>query len=403
MKFSLLTLMYIFLYALIPTLSSAQEHSPLQYSCGGDLSQWRQNLENEAKSAGISDHAIQQLAKAKIDQRVVARDRSQTIFNLSFADFSKKILSHARFEKGKEQLKRNQNLFQSADETYGVPGAVITAIWGLETDYGAIQGNLNTLDALFTLSYDCRRPEVFRPQLIALLKLFDKGVINARSTGAWAGEIGQMQLLPKDYLEIGVDGDKDGKIDLKNSVPDAIMTAAHMLNKLGWHRGDPWLEPVLITRDISWQQTGRTFKKPRHQWLRAGIKPLGLHNQNYQGDASLLLPMGRHGPAFLAYDNFDIFLKWNKSSVYATTVAYFAARLDGDPAFVLDNPEPGLSTSELLELQKMLSERGYNIGKIDGILGAATRESVRQEQIILNMPADSWPTQELLAKLKDKQ
>ena len=328
------------------------------------------------------------------------RDRKQTVFNLTFTEFSKRLISEARLKKGQENLVKYADVFKKVEDTYGVPGPVLAAFWGLETDYGAIQGDFDTLNALVTLSYDCRRPDLFRPQLIALLKLFDTGVVDSSTTGAWAGEIGMMQLLPKDYLERGVDGDGDGKVDLKNSVPDAMMTAGRMISELGWKRGQPWLEEVRITKDLPWEEAIRTNRKPHSWWAAQGVTglkgPLGPDD----GDASLLLPLGRKGPAFLSYANFDVFVEWNKSIVYATTAAYFATRLAGAPAFDPGNPIPGLTQDQMKELQTKLQARGYDMGaKIDGVYGLLTRDAVRAEQMRLGMPADSWPTQELLDKL----
>ncbi|WP_343312359.1 lytic murein transglycosylase [Brucella sp. BE17] len=368
--------------------------------CETDLSPWLENLTNEAREAGVSDKGISELHKATLEQRVLDRDRKQTVFNLTFTEFSKRLISEARLKKGRENLVKYADVFNKVEETYGVPGPVLAAFWGLETDYGAIQGDFDTLNALLTLSYDCRRPELFRPQLIALLKLFDQGVVDASTTGAWAGEIGMMQLLPKDYLERGVDGDGDGKVDLKNSIPDAMMTAGRMISELGWKRGQPWMEEVRLTKDLPWEEAIRTNRKPHSWWAEQGVTGLNGPLGPDDGDASLLLPLGRKGPAFLSYPNFDIFVEWNRSIVYATTAAYFATRLAGAPAFDPGNPVPGLTQDELKGLQTKLQARGYDMGpKIDGVFGLLTRDAVRAEQMRLGMPADSWPTKELLDKL----
>ncbi|HHV67576.1 MAG TPA: lytic murein transglycosylase, partial [Ochrobactrum intermedium] len=226
--------------------------------CEIDFGQWMDNLTKEARDAGVGEKGIAELHKAMLEQKVLDRDRKQTVFNLTFTEFSKRLISEARLKKGRDNLVKYADVFKKVEDTYGVPGSVLAAFWGLETDYGAIQGNFDTLNALVTLSYDCRRPDLFRPQLIALLKLFDQGVVDAATTGAWAGEIGMMQLLPKDYLERGVDGDGDGKVDLKNSVPDAMMTAGRMISELGWKRGQPWLEEVRLTKDLPWEEAIRT-------------------------------------------------------------------------------------------------------------------------------------------------
>ncbi|WOC16983.1 lytic murein transglycosylase [Pseudochrobactrum sp. MP213Fo] len=397
----------LLLAALLTTVSlplAAQEPAKTQpapaAACGGDLGIWFEGVVAEAKANGISDKTIAELYKARIDDRTLARDRTQSVFNLTFIEFSKRLISEQRLKTGRAKLVQHADIFKKAEETYGVPGPVITAFWGLETDFGAIQGDFDTLNSLYTLSYDCRRPDLFRPQLMALLQLIDQGVVDAGTQGAWAGEIGQMQLLPKDYLERGVDGDGDGKVDLKNSVADAVMTAARMLSELGWQRGEPWLEAVQLTQELPWENSIRSNRMPHSKWSGWGVQsvngnPLGADD----GDASLLIPMGRKGPAFLSYRNFDIFVEWNKSIVYATTAAYFASRLAGGEPFNPGSPVIGLTTEELKELQNKLVSHGYEMGRIDGVFGTMTRDAVRTEQLRLGLPADSWPTLELLEKL----
>ncbi|RQP14711.1 MAG: lytic murein transglycosylase, partial [Brucella intermedia] len=180
---------------------------------------------------------------------------------------------------------------------------------------------------------------------------------------------------------------------------DAMMTAGRMISELGWKRGQPWLEEVRLTKDLPWEEAIRTNRKPHSWWAEQGVTGLNGPLGPDDGDASLLLPLGRKGPAFLSYPNFDVFVEWNKSIVYATTAAYFATRLAGAPAFDPGNPVPGLTQDQLKELQTKLQARGYEMGKIDGVFGVATRDAVRAEQLRLGMPADSWPTQELLDKL----
>ena len=280
------------------------------------------------------------------------------------------MVNNYRLRVGASNLKKYAHIFRRAEAEFGVPGPVISAFWGLETDYGAVQGDFDTLNALTTLSYDCRRPELFRPQLIALLKLFDQGVVDASTTGAWAGEIGQTQMLPKDYLSEGTDGDGDGRVDLKHSVPDVIMTTAKFLRDLGWKRGEPWLQEVRLTRDLPWDQAERTNRLPVAQWEQWGVKgrtkPLAAGMK-----ASLILPMGRNGPAFLSYPNYDVFLEWNQSFVYSLTAAYFATRLDGAPRYDPGHPSPGLDEQPDEGAAEKLAAHGYDVGKIDGILGLA--------------------------------
>ena len=368
--------------------------------CGTDLAQWIENVAKDARADNVGDRGIAELHKAQIDDKVLAADRKQGVtYNRTFTDFSNRLIGEKRLKDGKAALEKYADVFKKVEAAYGVPGPVLAAFWGLETDYGGYQGNFHSLNALATLSHDCRRPELFRPQLIALLHLIDQGVVDANTTGAWAGEIGMMQLLPKKILEVGVDGDGDGKVDMKNSVADAMMTAGRMIADLGWKRGEPWLEEVRLTKDLPWEEAIRTNRKPHSQWKQWGVEgtsgPLGPDD----GDASLLLPQGRKGPAFLAYQNLDVFVEWNQSITYALSAAYFAARLAGAPAFNPGTPIEGLNQEEMKEFQNKLQARGYDMGKIDGVFGVRTRDATRTEQMRLGLPADSWPTRELLDKL----
>ena len=372
----------------------------LAQECGGDFELWRQGVSAEATAAGIGEAGHGALAAATIDEKVLARDRAQGVFTQTFVQFSKRIISDYRLKQGAANLKKYADVFARADQQFGVQGPVIAAFWALETDFGAVQGDFHTLNALVTLAHDCRRPQLFRKQLIPLLIMIDRGVVPADVTGAWAGEIGQTQILPSDYLGEGTDGDGDGIVDLRGSAPDAIMTTAKKLQVKGWKRDQPWIEEVRVSEEMPWDQTGRTNKLPLAQWAAWGVtNPDGTPLADNGLKAGLALPMGRKGPAFLTYDNFDVYLEWNQSITYALTAATLAARLAGAPAFDPRNAEPGLDGDQMKELQTKLEAKGHDVGTVDGILGTNTREAIRQEQMKLGLPVDGWPTQELLAKL----
>ncbi|PBB40709.1 lytic transglycosylase [Mesorhizobium sp. WSM3866] len=368
--------------------------------CGGDFEAWRQGVAAEAKAAGVGAVGLEALENAAIDEKVLARDRAQGVFAQTFTQFSNRMISAYRLKQGAANLKKYADVFARADKEFGVQPAVITAFWGLETDFGAVQGDFHTLDALVTLAHDCRRPQLFRPQLVPLLTLIDRGVLPADVKGAWAGEIGQTQILPTDYLARGVDGDGDGKVDLRNSVADVIMTTADKILSRGWKRDQPWVEEVRVPDDMPWDQTGRTNKLPLSQWAQWGVtNPDGTPLVDNGLKAGLALPMGRKGPAFLTYDNFDVYLEWNQSFTYALTAAVLATRLAGAPQFDPRTPEPGLNGDQMKALQTKLEAKGYDVGTVDGILGTNTREAIRKEQMRLGMAVDGWPTPELLAKL----
>jgi lytic murein transglycosylase len=372
----------------------------LAVECGGDFEAWKKGFEAEAGQEGIGPKGQQALDDAAIDPNVIKRDRAQGVFAQTFVEFSTRMVNAYRLKQGAANLKKYADVFARAEAEYGVPPPVVAAFWALETDFGAVQGDFRTLDALATLSHDCRRPELFRPQLMALLKLIDLGIVPSDVKGAWAGEIGQTQILPRDYLEKGVDGDGDGEVDLRGSAPDVIMTTAHFVQTLGWKAGQPWLEEVRVPDDMPWQDTGRSNRQPLSKWSALGVTDhdgTPLKDEGVPG--GVVLPMGRKGPAFMAYPNYDVYLEWNQSFVYTLTAAHLADRLAGSPAYDPRDPDPALSVDDMKALQTLLEARGYNVGKIDGVLGSGTREAVRQEQMRLGLPVDGWPTAELLAKL----
>ncbi len=368
--------------------------------CGGDFGSFVQGLRAEAvaKGAGAAD-ADAFFAGVRQDPKVIRADRAQGIFRKSFIDFSKTVISQNRLSNGVANRKKYGKVFSRIASDYGVSPGVLLAFWALETDYGAVQGDFNTLNALVTLAHDCRRPELFRPQIFAALELYRNGDFDPdKTTGAWAGEIGMVQMLPDDILRNGVDGDGDGHVRLKTSPPDALMSGAGMLSGLGWRAGEPWLQEIRVPADLDWSKTGLNHQMTAAEWGALGVT--GRHEALAGGiPGSVLLPMGRKGPAFMAYPNFRVYFAWNKSFVYVTTAAYFATRLEGAPAYDPGNPEPGLSEGQMKSLQKKLAARGYEVGKIDGILGEKTREAVQAEQARLGLPADAWPTAALLDAL----
>ncbi len=275
---------------------------------------------------------------------------------------------------------------------------MLLAFWAFETDYGQVQGNFNTVNSLVTLAHDCRRPELFRPQVFSALELYSRGWLDPRSTtGAWAGEIGQVQMLPGDIIENGVDADGNGRVDLKTSATDALVSGAAMLRSLGWRPNEPWLQEVTLPQDFPWGETGLDTTRPGLEWAAMGAMP--RYGQIADLPASVLLPQGRNGPAFLAYPNFNVFFEWNQSFVYVTTAAYFATRLEGAPIYDAGNPSPALGEAEMKRLQERLVALGHDVGGIDGILGEKTREAVQAEQRRLGLPADAWPTRGLMQRL----
>lgn len=369
-------------------------------ACGGGFSDFVAGLKAEARAAGHpADRVDAFFSGVRQDGAVLKADRSQGVFRKSFIDFSRAVISQNRMVNGQRNAQKYAGTFQRIQRDYGISPGVLLAFWALETDYGAVQGDFNTLNALVTLAHDCRRPHLFRPQVFAALELYAHGDFDpARTRGAWAGEIGMVQMLPEDILRNGVDGDGDGHVNLKTSPPDALMSGAKMLHGLGWRSGEPWLQEIVVPEGLDWSKTGLNHALSTSEWGRVGVK--GRSGPLARGlEGSILLPMGRKGPAFMAYPNFHVYFEWNKSFVYVTTAAYFATRLEGAPVYDPGNPEAGLSAAEMKALQQRLEARGHDVGGIDGILGEKTREAVQKEQVRLGLPADAWPTRALLGSL----
>lgn len=384
----------------LPLLFCLAATPALAVPCGGSFRSFLDGLKAEAVAAGHDRAKVDAFFRsAAVDERVLRADRSQGVFRRSFTDFARSLISRNRIDNAAVQGRRHAALFDRAEREYGVSRGILLAFWAFETDFGAFQGDYNTLNALVTLSHDCRRPGLFRPQVLAALQLWERGQFDPqRTTGAWAGEIGMVQMLPADILARGVDGDGDGKVDLQRSVPDAILSGARMLRDLGWRRGEPWLQEVTLPETMDWAATGIDKQRPAADWAAMGVR--ARTGQLASGlPASILLPQGRRGPAFIAYPNFHVLFEWNRSFVYVTTAAYFAARIEGAPVFDAGNPDPGLDADQMRALQRKLQARGHDVGAIDGILGAMTRPAVQREQVRLGLPADGWPTRALLDRL----
>lgn len=367
-----------------------------------DFGKWLDGFKVSASAAGIKPEVLESaLGGLTPDPSVIRRDRGQQVFAQDFLSFSGKKVVAYRLSKGQSLLKQNAALFRKIEQQYGVPGEVISAFWGLETDFGANNGNMPTLRSLLTLAYDCRRPELFRQELLDALMLVQKGDLTpSKMRGAWAGELGQLQLLPSRYNEYAVDFDGDGHRDLIHSKADALASAAHMLQNAGWQAGQPWIREVKVPSEMDWSQASLDNRQALSSWAAQGVKNADGSPLSGSGSAALLLPMGRNGPAFLAFHNFDVFLKWNESTVYSATAAYFATRLEGAKPMRAGNaPVRTLSMSQTRTLQAKLKARGLGITKVDGIIGDETRNAVRKVQQDLGLPADGYPDVPLLGHL----
>jgi lytic murein transglycosylase len=385
--------------------------SPRGAACHNGMSfdRFLADLKQKAAAAGVSPRAIAEASPDLVyDQGIVNRDRGQRVFGQVFTQFAGRMAAPYRMQQGQARIKTYAAAFARAEKEYGVPPAVIAAFWGLESDFGANMGNLPTLRSLVSLAYDCRRAEMFANETIAALKIIDRGDLTpSEMVGSWAGELGQTQFLPTHYFNYAVDYDGDGRRDLLSSPADVIgSTANYIANGLKWRRGEPWLQEIRLPADFPssfpWDQADLTIQLPRSKWAQLGVSyPDGRALPSDDMLTSVLLPMGRNGPAFLAYANFAAYTEWNNSLIYSTTAGYLASRIAGAPPMRRPAaPVVQLPFSELRELQQLLVRAGFNVGKVDGVLGQQSRSAIKAMQIKYGLPADSWPTAELLARMR---
>jgi lytic murein transglycosylase len=368
----------------------------------GSFGRWLAQFQAEARNEGVSPRAVAALNGVTLNPKVIASDRRQSVFSQSFLQFSDRMANKNRIKTGRAKIKRNKEIFNRIYEKWGVPAPVITAYWALETDFGANNGDMPTLQSLATLAYDCRRPEKFRTELMDALRIVERGdMAPEEMRGPWAGEMGQTQFVASIYLKYGVDFDGDGRVNLIRSVPDVLASSANYLSSLGWRRGEPWLKEVRIPQHMDWAEADLSIDKPLSEWKRKGVRIADGSKIDGSLPAALLLPMGKDGPAFLAFQNFKVFLEWNQSLVYSTTVAYLATRIDGAPPVRRGNATPfGYELTK--KLQTLLSRHGYYDGEVDGKLGSGSRAAVRKAQLKYGLPADSYPTLELIARLQSR-
>ena len=393
--------------ALATVLGAVLAGPALAASChnSGSYEQWLAQFKKDAAAQGISQKVIAAAVPSMtFDAAIIRRDHGQSVFQQTFLQFSDRMVGGGRIPNGLAKIKQHAATFAAVEKKYGVPAPVLTAFWGLESDFGANFGDYKILSAIATLAYDCRRPDFFRTQLFDALRIIERGDQTVDSMiGDWAGEFGGLQFTASDYLKNAVDFDGDGRRDLIHSIPDTLASGANFLVSLGWQRDQPWLQEVHVPANLPWDQADLTIQHPRSQWVAWGVKPAYGALPPDSLPASLILPMGRLGPAFLAYPNFKAFLGWNSAMVYSTTVAYYATRLNGAPALSRTGATTvvALSPQQMMDLQRLLISKGYEgVGEVDGKFGAGTRTAVKKAQMKVGLPADSYPTAELIERLR---
>jgi len=329
--------------------------------------------------AAVFDQAAQGLQS---DPEVIVLSQAQPEFKTPIWDYLAGLVDDERVSDGRAAMAKWGQALASAQSRFGVDPATVTAVWGVESNFGQAFGNRSVIRSLATLSCDGRRQAYFRTEFIAALKILAAGDIDPEDfKGSWAGAFGHTQFMPSTFLHIAVDGDGDGRRDLIESVPDAVASTANYLRKAGWQPGLAWGFEVKLPAGYA-GPSGRTKKQPMPAWAARGITRIDGRALG-EGTAGLLLPAGPSGPAFLVTRNFDAIYGYNAAESYALAISLLSDRLRGRPGLQTPWPtnDPGLSRVDRREVQTRLIQRGYDLqGKIDGVIGDKTREAIADFQ-----------------------
>ncbi len=385
------------LAALLPAAASAQD----------DFQTWLAGLRVEARNQGISegilDAALGDLAPIP---RVIELDRDQPEFTQTFWTYLGKRVSAVRIERGRAMLRQHAALLQRIQDRYGVQARFLVAFWGLETNFGDYMGSFPVVGALATLAHDPRRSDFFRAELLNALKILEGGhVTPADMKGSWAGAMGQPQFMPSTFVRHAVDDDGDGRRDIWTTLPDVFASAANYLSRSGWKQGETWGREVALPKGFDLDLTGLKQRRSLAEWQRLGVRRANGADLPQVADmqASLILPGGHRGPAFLVYQNFRTIMVWNRSISYAIAVGHLADRLVGLGPLVAKAPadDRPLSRTQVIEIQTRLAALGFEPGEPDGVVGPMTRQAIKDYQRRTALPADGYADHGLWKRLQD--
>ena len=368
------------------------------------FAEWRTLLRSDAIAAGIdADLFDRTFAGITLDPRVVTSDSSQPEFTRPVWEYIDGAVSVSRIAQGRLLKAQHRPTLKAIRSAYAVDHEVLIAIWGMESNYGSNIGSHNVIRSLATLAFDGRRQVFWRSQLLAALQILQAGDGPEQGLiGSWAGAMGQTQFMPTTFNQHAVDFDGDGRRDLWRSTPDALASAAHYLQASGWENGQPWGFEVNLPAGFDYALADPEVRRTLSQWRTLGVNPLAAVDATEQSLATLFLPAGHRGPAFLLLNNFRTILRYNNSTAYALAIGLLSDALDGKSGVQAAWPRSDrqLGRSERIELQELLTSKGYEPGPADGIIGANTRRAVRALQQSLGLPADGYPSHQLLQQLR---
>ena len=369
------------------------------------FAEWREQLRAEAFSLGISEETLLAIDDLEAPlERVLELDDAQPEFIQTFTRYLSLRITPLQINRGQALLRQYAVLLEEVRQSYGVQPHYLVSFWAIESNYGRATGGFSVLQALATLAFDPRRAEFFRTELLTALKIIDDGHIAVDNmSGSWAGAMGQLQFLPSVFARYGIDGDNDGKIDIWNSLPDIFHSAANFLSQSGWRGDERWGREVLLPSNFDFSLTGTRTRKPLQEWNELGIiqmngSPIPVANMQ----ASVILPAGAGGPAFLTYANFRATMVYNPSTFYALTVGHLADRYTGGAAIQrMPENEQAMSVADVQALQELLNAAGFDSGEPDGRVGSRTRTAIRAYQQNKELPMDGYASLKLLEALRN--
>lgn len=365
--------------------------------------EWLSNLKHEMSERGISQPTLD-AAFAKNyyhpQHNAVKQDRRQNEFVLLPSAYLRRVVSPLRVKQGRKLFAEMQGKYP--DGMSGVPLHYLLAFWGIETNYGANKGGYNAIEALTVLSYDRRRSAFFREELYNALKIIDDGNVGVgEMESSWAGAMGHFQFMPSTFNAYGVDANNDGRIDIWHDFPDALASAANYLSAMGWQSDEPWGVPVSLSWNYDYTVSGRRIKKTVSEWRRQGVSvPKDISGKI---KASLLLPEGHRGQSYLVFENFNIIMRWNHSESYALAVGLLADSLKTGkaPSISADGYIFRPAVRDIKKVQEFINRQRLDKLEADGRLGSATRAAVQKLQLKFRLPADGYPDERLLDKIRD--
>mgnify|MGYP000430430716 CR=1 FL=1 len=387
-----------------PALTLAPQPTEAGSGAAG-FADWIRDFYPRARAQGISQDTLDTAFRGvTYDPEVIRRDQNQSEFSKAIWEYLDSATSDLRVSNGTAALRQQEAVLRRIEKTYGVPKEIVVAVWGLESSYGSFRGKMDIIGSLATLAYDGRRGAFFEEQLIAALKILQAGDVDPRGmTGSWAGAMGHTQFMPTSYLDYAVDFSGDGKRDIWSDDPtDALASTAAYLKRFGWTTGQPWGVEVTLPQGFDYRLANRKIEKSPGDWARLGVRGVDGRAVAEHGPASILLPAGGKGAAFMIFGNFAVLERYNTADAYVIGVGHLSDLLQGGARIKGDWPreDRALSFSERKELQERLTRAGYNTQGVDGRIGPLTVDAVRAYQSAMGLMPDGYASLSLLQRLR---